>query len=102
MNTYEFRVVDTSLFTVTSPDGVTVEIKISDNLREHQAAVRHTPGSAYCGVYRLKVRRAFMPRPGFVVGTYDELQRLAALPDCEVIPDPYNPPGFAGAAGVTP
>lgn len=48
-------------------------------------------------MYRLKVRRPWLPRPGFVIGTLDELRRLAALPDVQVLPDPYNPPGFPGA-----
>ena len=49
-------------------------------------------------MFRLFVKRDFMPRPGFVVGTLEELRHLAAMPDCTVLPDPYNPPGFAGSA----
>lgn len=52
-------------------------------------------------MYRLRVRRTFLVNgkhpEGFVIGTLDELQRLAALPDCIVLPDAYNPPGFPGA-----
>ena len=48
-------------------------------------------------MYRLYVKRSFMARPGFIVGTLDELRRIAALPDCQVLPDPYNPPGFPGS-----
>ncbi len=48
-------------------------------------------------MYRLYVKRDFRPRPGFVIGTLQELQRLAALPGVTVLPDPYNPPGFPGA-----
>ena len=47
-------------------------------------------------MFRLKVQRSFLTRPGYVIGTLDELQALAALPDCTVLPDPYNPPGFPG------
>lgn len=50
---------------------------------------------------RLRVRRTFLVNgknpEGFVIGTLDELQRLASRPDCVVLPDPYNPPGFPGA-----
>lgn len=52
-------------------------------------------------MYRLRVRRTFLvdgKQPeGFVIGTIDELRRLDALPDCVVLPDPYNPPGFPGS-----
>lgn len=52
-------------------------------------------------MYRLRVRRAFLVNgknpEGFVIGTLDELQCLASLPDCIVLSDPYNPPGFPGA-----
>ena len=48
-------------------------------------------------MFRLYVKRDFLPRPGFVVGTLDELRRLAALPGVTVLPDPYHPPGVPGS-----
>lgn len=52
-------------------------------------------------MYRLKVRRTFFVNgkypEGFVIGTLEELKMLASLPDCIVLPDAYNPPGFIGS-----
>lgn len=48
-------------------------------------------------MFRLYVKRDFMDRPGFIIGTLDELKRYAAMPGVIVLPDPYNPPGFPGS-----
>ena len=48
-------------------------------------------------MFRLYVKRDFMDRPGFIIGTLDELKRYAAMPGVTVLPDPYNPPGFPGS-----
>lgn len=51
-------------------------------------------------MYRLYVKRTWMQRPGFVRASYEELLRLASQPDCLVLPDAYNPPGFPGSLGT--
>jgi hypothetical protein len=48
-------------------------------------------------MFRLKVKRTFLTKSGYVIGTLSELIALASLPDCWVVPDPYNPPGFIGS-----